>query len=158
MLNYKLTSKTIEDKENLEVILNTSPEIFMITRKNDLELYGFDSAKTFTSEDYRVIKQNVPVEMEENLLVNNCAKCFLTTKFLIKDKDTNIIRICGISLEITKQKETEQKIKELAEQLEIEKEYAKLNSITDGLTRINNRRYFDDLLRKYIFKNKISSH
>lgn len=143
---YKLVNKKWEDLIGLK-----SEEVI---GKNDLELYGEDSAKTFILEDIHVTKQNVPVEMEENLLVNNCAKYFLTTKFPIKDKDTNISGICGISLEITKQKETEQKIKELAEQLEIEKEYAKLNSITDGLTRINNRRYFDDVLRKEFYSMK----
>ena len=57
-------------------------------------------------------------------------------------------------MEITEQKKAEERIKDLLEQLEIEKKYAQMNSVTDGLTRINNRRYFDDILRREFYNLK----
>ena len=57
-------------------------------------------------------------------------------KFPIKDKNNKINGICGILTEITERKKAEEKIKELAKQLEIERDYAQKNSITDALTAL----------------------
>lgn len=48
--------------------------------------------------------------------------------------------------DITKRKLVEQQIQQLVQQLETEKNIAHLNSITDSLTGLMNRRYFDEAL------------
>ena len=58
--------------------------------------------------------------------------------------------------DITERKLAEQKIQELVQQLEIEKNTAQLNSITDSLTGLANRRYFDEALRIEFFRLKRS--
>ncbi|AFM40650.1 diguanylate cyclase (GGDEF) domain-containing protein [Desulfosporosinus acidiphilus SJ4] len=58
--------------------------------------------------------------------------------------------------DITERKRAEQKIQALFQQLEIEKNAAQLNSITDSLTGLANRRYFDEALRTEFFRLKRS--
>ncbi|HBV88371.1 MAG TPA: GGDEF domain-containing protein [Desulfosporosinus sp.] len=58
--------------------------------------------------------------------------------------------------DITERKLAEQKIQELVQQLEIEKNTAELNSITDSLTGLANRRYFDEALRTEFYRLKRS--
>ncbi len=58
--------------------------------------------------------------------------------------------------DITERKLAEQKIQELVQQLEIERNTAQLNSITDSLTGLANRRYFDEALKTEFFRLKRS--
>ncbi|MDR3539575.1 MAG: diguanylate cyclase [Desulfosporosinus sp.] len=58
--------------------------------------------------------------------------------------------------DITERKRAEQQIQELVQQLEIEKNIAQLNSITDSLTGLANRRYFDEALRTEFYRLKRS--
>jgi len=56
--------------------------------------------------------------------------------------------------DITERKLAEQQIQELFQQLEIEKNTAHFNSITDSLTRLANRRYFDEALKTEFYRLK----
>ena len=58
--------------------------------------------------------------------------------------------------DITERKLAEQKIQDLVKQLEIERNIAQLNSITDSLTGLANRRYFDEALRTEFYRLKRS--
>lgn len=58
--------------------------------------------------------------------------------------------------DITERKLTEQKIQQLVHQLEIERNIAQINSITDSLTGLANRRYFDEALRTEFYRLKRS--
>ena len=58
-----------------------------------------------------------------------------------------------LNIEILKEKE---KIQLLAEQLEAERNMAQLNSITDSLTGLANRRFFDEAMRTEFFRLKRS--
>ena len=64
------------------------------------------------------------------------------------------IKIVFIVRDITERKQAENQIKELFRQLEIEKNIAQLNSITDSLTGLHNRRYLDEALRTEFFRLK----
>lgn len=54
--------------------------------------------------------------------------------------------------DITDRKQAEQKIQQLVQQLEIEKNAAQLNANTDSLTGLANRRYFDEVLSKELHR------
>jgi len=56
--------------------------------------------------------------------------------------------------DITERKLAEQQIQKLLQQLEIEKNTAQFNSITDCLTGLANRRYFDEALRTEFYRLK----
>lgn len=70
----------------------------------------------------------------------------------INEKPTKMIFIIR---DITKRKLEEKQIKELVDQLEAEKNVAYINSITDSLTGVMNRRYFDQVLETEL--NKMNS-
>ena len=75
---------------------------------------------------------------------------------LVRGKDGQPTKMIIIVRDISARKQAEQKIKELVQQLEIEKNAAQLNSITDSLTGLANRRYFDDSIRNEFFRLKRS--
>ena len=143
---YKLVNRTWENLIGME-----SENVI---GKTDLELFGKDVAENVAKADNIVLNGESALEKEEILKDSNETRYFLSNKFPIRNKDKVINGICGISLEITEQKKSEERIKDLLEQLEIEKKYAQMNSVTDGLTRINNRRYFDDILRREFYNLK----
>lgn len=58
--------------------------------------------------------------------------------------------------DMTERKLAEQQIKALVQQLEIEKNAAQLNSMTDSLTGLSNRRYFDVVLNTEFYRLKRS--
>jgi diguanylate cyclase (GGDEF)-like protein/PAS domain S-box-containing protein len=66
------------------------------------------------------------------------------------------IKMVFIVRDITERKLAEQHIQELLRQLEIEKNTAQLNSITDSLTELANRRYFDMALKTEFYRLKRS--
>ena len=73
---------------------------------------------------------------------------------IIKIQD--IPHIVSIVRDITERKLAEHHIQELIQQLETEKNTAQLNSITDSMTGLMNRRYFDIALNKEFYRLKRS--
>ncbi len=66
---------------------------------------------------------------------------------LIRDQQGNPYRMVLIARDITSRKRTEQQIQQLVHQLEFERNLAQRNSLTDSLTGLPNRRFFDNALR-----------
>ncbi|WP_020674678.1 diguanylate cyclase [Geopsychrobacter electrodiphilus] len=66
---------------------------------------------------------------------------------LIRDRQGNPYRMVLIIRDITSRKQTEQQIQLLVQQLELERDLAQRNSLTDSLTGLPNRRFFDNALR-----------
>ncbi len=60
----------------------------------------------------------------------------------------------GIIVDISDQKRAEEEISRLARQLELERNYAQASAAIDGLTRLSNRRRFDEVLRSDFFRLK----
>lgn len=75
---------------------------------------------------------------------------------LIRDRKGNPVRMVLIARDITSRKKTEQQIQELVHQLEIERDLAQHNSLTDNLTGLSNRRFFDNVLRTEFSRYKRS--
>jgi len=75
---------------------------------------------------------------------------------LIRDLQGNPARMVLIVRDITNRKQTEQQIKELIHKLEIERDLAQRNSLTDSLTGLANRRAFDNVLRSEFSRHKRS--
>jgi len=74
----------------------------------------------------------------------------------VRNSNGQPTKMVFIVRDITERKLAEQKIKELVQQLEIEKNIAQHNSITDSLTGLANRRYFDEALRTEFSRSKRS--
>ncbi len=67
---------------------------------------------------------------------------------LINDANGQPTKMVFIIRNITERKQAEEKIQQLIQQLELEKQTALLNANTDRLTGLPNRRYFDEALNK----------
>ncbi|MCX5875244.1 MAG: diguanylate cyclase [Deltaproteobacteria bacterium] len=75
---------------------------------------------------------------------------------LIRDRQGNPVRMVLIVRDITSRKKAEQQIQELVHQLEIERDLAQSNSLTDSLTGLSNRRFFDNAFRTEFARHKRS--
>jgi len=73
---------------------------------------------------------------------------------LIHDANQQAVKMVFIVRDITERKQTEEKIQQLIQQLEIEKQTALQNANTDSLTGLPNRRFFDEALNKEIRRAK----
>lgn len=74
----------------------------------------------------------------------------------VRDTNGRPMRMVFIVRDITERKLAEQHIQELVRQLEVEKDTAQINSVTDSLTGLSNRRYFDMALKTEFFRLKRS--
>lgn len=75
---------------------------------------------------------------------------------LIHDASGYPAKMVFIVRDITERKQAELQIKQLVQQLEIEKKAAQMNANTDSLTGLANRRYFDEVLDKEFHRYKRS--
>ena len=75
---------------------------------------------------------------------------------LIRNANGQPTKMVFIVRDITERKLAEQQIQELVQQLEIERNTAQLNSMTDSLTGLANRRCFDEALGIEFYRSKRS--
>ena len=179
MFNQRLNIENIVEKEKMQMVFNTSPDAAMITRLKEGLIIdvneGFSVITGFTHEE--AIGNHT---LEINLWQNKAEReLFLTElsekgicenkEFVFERKDKSqffgllsariitiyeVPHIINSIKDITERKLAEQKIQQLVQQLEQERNIAQVNSITDSLTGLFNRRYFDDALKTEFFRAK----
>lgn len=169
--NEKFLTEVIENSGALIYVKDYKGKYKLVNRKweivtglgrdiaignTDMELFSPKDAMEIKKMDEKVFTTGKIQEKEEILENEYGKRYFISIKFPVKDKNNKVIELIGISTEITERKEHEKQVEMLAVQLEIEKKYAQMNSITDGLTGLFNRRYFDDTLRKEFYRFKRS--
>lgn len=122
-----------KDKEGRYLLINqvyeklTGHHRDQVLGRTDFDIYSDKDAMIFTENDKFVIDSMKTRRYEELLGAHH----FLTTKFPLLDEDGNVSGVCGISADITEQKELQKKMEWLAN--------------TDALTRLANRRRFHEL-------------
>ncbi len=141
----------IKDKECR--FLDGNPEQIKVTKaktfnnligKTDFDFYPKDMAEIFYKDDKQVIetgeaiinKEEIGFDSRGNIRVKS------TTKVPIRDKDGNIIGLVGIGRDITRQKESEEKLKEQAQSLQeinvlLEERQEEINQQADELSSQN---------------------
>ncbi|MDR3542650.1 MAG: diguanylate cyclase [Desulfosporosinus sp.] len=172
----------MESEEKYRSILNASPDDITITDLEGCILMVSPAAKKMFGyePDYdgfigmRLVEFIVPEDVERaqsNLMLMYQGGNPRPNEYRGVRKDQSIFNIevnsgfvhnangqltkmVFVIRDITERKLAEQKIQELFQQLEIEKNSAQLNSITDSLTGLSNRRYFDEALRTEFFRSK----
>lgn len=97
--------------------------------------------KPLGSNEYRIIRKD-----------GSTFTALVHSNTIVRDGKTVGLR--GMIVDISDQKETEAKIRELLQQLEVENKFAQESAITDGLTLLYNRRHFDATLRSDFFHLK----
>lgn len=135
-----------KDKENKYLLINQMYEKLtghsreQVLGHTDFEIYSEKQAEIFVKNDKSVMESMQTQHYEELL----GAHYFLTTKFPLFTEDGHVNGVCGISADITAQKELQKKMEWLAN--------------TDMLTGLANRRHFHELAAIEISRAKRLGH
>lgn len=171
-----------ESEETYKTILMASPDditiadlsgrIIMVSRAAH-KIFGYDADEGpgmsvldfLVPEEHARARANIVRMLQENysgpneyrairkdgshldIEVNNATIC---------DQQGNPVRMVLIIRDITSRRKAEQQIQELVHQLEIERDLAQRNSLTDSLTGLYNRRFFDNALQTEFSRHKRS--
>lgn len=171
-----------ESEETYRTILMASPDDITIAELSGRivmvsdaanKIFGYDSGDGpgmsimdfIAPEDHEKARSNIEKMIHENNLgpneyraIRKDKSCFdiEVNNALIRDNQGNPVRMVLIVRDITNRKQTEKQIQDLIQQLEIERDLAQRNSLTDSLTGLANRRSFDNILRSEFSRNKRS--
>lgn len=177
MVNQRLNIDNKLEKEKLELIFNTSIDAQLMTRLKDgliidvneefSILSGYSKAEVVGKQIEEISLWNNLEDREQFVeKLNFNAYCknmeipfqrengsvfpgIISAKIIEIEAVTYVISVIR---DITERKLTETKMKELVKQLEIKKNVAEINAITDSLTGLYNRGYFDNTFRREFFR------
>ena len=107
--------------------------------RTDEELFPGNAGTVFHENDMEVMNRGEMIETEEMIEDATGKRYFISIKFPMRDEDGRVKGLCGMSTEITERKQAELDLAEMTRTFES-------LSITDSLTNLANRRYFDEIL------------
>lgn len=87
-------------------------EIGEVIGKDDQQRFGAEAAALLTANDRAVVEADTALQFEETHRVNGVECHYLSTKFPVHEADGSIYAICGISTDITAQKQVEKALRE----------------------------------------------
>lgn len=91
-----------------------------IVGKTDFDMPWRDQAAYLRNADQEVIKTGIEKNLEElSLLADGTLATFLTSKVPLKDEESNIVGVLGVSVDISERKRLEQALMEAKEKAEI---------------------------------------
>ncbi|MBF0274448.1 MAG: PAS domain S-box protein [Nitrospinae bacterium] len=108
----------IKDSKGNYLLVNSAfAELFgkktqELVGKNNIDIFSKDVATEIVKNDMSVIQSGKTTTFEDEFVINDEKKIFLTTKGVYKGKDNEILGIFGISKDITDRKLVENTIKE----------------------------------------------
>ncbi|HEY9634283.1 MAG TPA: PAS domain S-box protein [Coleofasciculaceae cyanobacterium] len=89
-----------------------------ILGRDDLELFGHETALPIMENDRRIMTTGKTEILEEAVLIGDTLQTYLSTKSVWRDAQGNVIGLIVIARDITDRKRAEQQIRELNENLE----------------------------------------
>ena len=119
--------------------------------KSDEELFG-DEARAHIREIDSCVLRGEIIEEEDTKPVSGVLTTFHVIKVPIRDNSGEIIGLCGIARDITKQNEAQEALKKAHEELEqrVKERTTELSKINDQLIQeIEERKQKEEKLRKY---------
>ena len=114
-LSTRKTISNLADVHNMG--LNSEEEVL---GKNDFDIYPKEIAEKFYEDDRMIIETGNPVINREEFFIDPKGKkrWLLTSKLPLKDENSNIIGLIGISRDITDRKLADEELKRTNEKLE----------------------------------------
>ncbi len=107
----------LKDLDGRYMLINRQFEIlFHIKReeilgKTDFDIFPQDLAATFRTNDLKVIKAKMPLEMEEIAPHDDGLHTYISVKFPVLNDEGSPYGICGVSTDITDRKKAEDEIR-----------------------------------------------
>ncbi|PAU85281.1 PAS domain-containing sensor histidine kinase [Halorubrum salipaludis] len=92
----------------------------------DRDLFPQESAERARADDQRVLNSGEQIEIEETIPTSAGESVRLTRKSPVYDDEGEIVAVCGVSTDITEQKERERTLQQLKDRLELAVEGAQL--------------------------------
>ncbi|WP_200530259.1 PAS domain-containing protein [Halorubrum sp. LN27] len=92
----------------------------------DRDLFPQESAERTRADDQRVLNSGEQIEIEETIPTSAGESVRLTRKSPVYDDEGEIVAVCGVSTDITEQKERERTLQQLKDRLELAVEGAQL--------------------------------
>lgn len=105
----------IANKQFLDLFHLTNEEVI---GKTDHDIFPFDTAERFSSNDSDVLELRKATTYEETAPLDDGEHTYVSVKFPLYDAEDNIYASCGISTDITERKEQELKQLEFLKQIE----------------------------------------
>ena len=130
ILDYTPISIYTKDLQGRYTLVNNEFETLSglkkheVLGKTDFEIFPRATAKTFSKNDKQVIKTGESIEIEESIPINETILNFLSCKFPLINENGEVIKLCGISRDITKRKAAEKALQHSEQRVR-----KKLNSI-----------------------------
>ncbi len=121
--NERFLADLIDKSASIIVVKNTDAtyqlvnqkwqEVTGISRKEalgrtDADLFGPVTAKNFMENDRHVLETGETIEAEEIFFDGREERCYMSTKFPVRDVHGSITAVCGMIFEITDRKKAEQ--------------------------------------------------
>ncbi len=179
MVSQRLNRENLLEKEKMQNVFNTGPDAMMFSRLADGTLIDvnerFSVVTGYTREESLGkttleigLWHEAPARNQFVEAMNNTGFCE-NMEFEFGRKDGSrfigalssrplmidgVLHAVSLIRDMTEHKQAETQIQQLIQQLEKERNSAQLTSVTDSLTGLSNRRYFDEALKKEFFRLK----
>lgn len=142
-----LDGRYVKISKLISVYFNLSSED-QILGKTEKELSQGPHVDEHARNDSLAISTRKPLYTEESSIINNEKKTFLASRFPLIDASGVVYGLCGISLDITKQKEKQ------VEESELFRNYEQNSLLLDAILRnMHGLIYAKDLNKKYTLVN-----
>jgi len=78
-----------------------------IRGKSDFDIHPHDVAEAVRANDRQVIEAGMPIQFEESVPSAEGDRCYLSAKFLLRDRTGKAYAVCGVATDITQLKRAE---------------------------------------------------
>lgn len=149
-INNAPTPISIKDLEGKYLSINSEFAYWMqvsaedILGKQDCEIFPTENVKNSRTHELQAIFEGISVTFEDTIPLPDGLHTFIITKFPLMDDRDSPYAIAGIYVDISDRKQAELALAEVESSLRIANQELQTLVNLDGLTKIANRRCFDE--------------